>query len=751
DDASEAMDEEVTFTLTLGERFPYYWGNDNPFINRNFKDKIILGARDKHILTIDDRDDGVIGFVDPLPRFREPYPGEATVKHYDDDAIYHPFEMRISEIPREPFELRFEGVISKYRPVVLIYEIDQPESHRVTPEDAEDGRFTVLFGVERNEPGEPTEHWRLNIVESSLPRGWSIGEHPHMDYAVLDSSGGQVWFAPNDTRVGSVTYNPSVIAENETDHTVRVRITTDAASVDTPITVELEGHASGDGPSIRHPDVHPTVTQLAIPGSGRVRSSPGGPVRDVEFDITVRADNRREEDETYTLVLKEGPGFPRNHFGRRIDPTRNRYTFTIPANDDFTVPQGNTVGFAGSVPAEIELAEGEAVPIPVNVSAAPPGNATVTVSVSGTAEADDYIIQGAGYDSDTGILTLSHLSRTSEGQLTFTANSDSVVEDETVRIELTGTLPSGFVFWNHVRTIRIVEARTVQFASGGTPRIYEGESASIGLVLSQALASDVTIPFLVQSGSPDAFDIRATSPNGASVSISNRRVDVSFDWSGDDDSVTLTMTAIEDIDFADERITVAIDSANLPRHYSAGMIDTWTVNIIDNDKTIEFSRGQSRVQEPMPGETLGHDFGNIFYKYQRDTDTCVQVPNNCVVRWLELYVDGIPTEPFNVKFWVWGNQVGGEFDWPNYWEFSWPTTWQITPENVIPPRPGYRRGRVRIPVLVMHDDEAEKDEAWGFRLLADGVQGQNLPKGWKIGSRASTHLVIPCNDGHNCN
>ncbi|MCY4049635.1 MAG: hypothetical protein OXF24_08615, partial [Hyphomicrobiales bacterium] len=576
---------------------------------------------------------------------------------------------------------------------------------------------------------------------------------PHMEYALLDSSGGQVWFAPNDTRVGSVIYNPSVITENETDHTVRVRITTDVASVDTPVTVELEGHASGS--AVRHSDVHPTVTQLTIPGSGRVRSSPGGPVRDVEFDITVRADNRREEDETYTLVLKEGPDFPSNHFGRRIDPTRNRYTFTIPANDDFTVPQGNTVGFAGSVPAEIELAEGDAVPIPVNVSAAPPGNATVTVSVSGTAESDDYAIQGAGYDPDTGILTLSQLSRSSEGQLTFTANSDGNedVEDETVRIELTGTLPSGFVFWDHVRTIRIGEARTVQFASGGTPRIYEGESASISLVLSQALASDVTIPLLVQSGGLDAFDIRATAPNGANVSINDRRVNVSFDQSGDDDSVTLTMTAIEDIDFADESITIAIDDAILPPYYSAGANDTWTVNIIDNDKTVEFSLPQARVQEPMPGETRGHSFGDIFKSDPAGwTSGCAEDPGQCVVRWFDLKVDGIPTEPFTVKFRQYtrgtaSNTWRGEgyaFRWFHSYEWGYPTNWRVTPENIIR-RPGASRGRVRVPILVRHDDDAEKSEFWGLHLLPDG-----LPRGWKLGGNDQVHVAIDCNDGATC-
>ena len=517
------------------------------------------------------------------------------------------------------------------------------------------------------------------------------------------------------------------------------------------VTVELEGHASGS--AVRHSDVHPTVTQLTIPGSGRVRSSPGGPVRDVEFDITVRADNRREEDETYTLVLKEGPDFPSNHFGRRIDPTRNRYTFTIPANDDFTVPQGNTVGFAGSVPAEIELAEGvDAFPIPVDVSAAPPGNATVTVSVSGTAEPGDYAIQGAGYDPGTGILALSQLSRTSEGQLTFTANSDGNedVEDETVRIELTGTLPSGFVFWDHVRTIRIGEARTVQFANGGTPRIYEGESASIGLRLSQALASDVTIPLLVQSGGLDAFDIRATAPNGASVSISDRRVDVSFNRSGDDDSVTLTMTAIEDIDFGDESITIAIDGAILPPHYSAGATDSWTVNIIDNDKTVEFSLPQARVQEPMPGEPRGHSFGDIFHSSHgsifgtSEGYGCDGSPNECVVRWFDIKVDGIPTEPFNVKMRAYTNSEGANFRWFSNTEWGYVPSWPINSENIIR-RLGASRGRVRIPILIRHDDDAEKSEFWGIIMLPEG-----LPRGWKLGGNNHIHVVIECNDGATC-
>ncbi|MCY4034091.1 MAG: hypothetical protein OXF29_00365, partial [Hyphomicrobiales bacterium] len=329
------------------------------------------------------------------------------------------------------------------------------------------------------------------------------------------------------------------------------------------------------------------------------------------------------------------------------------------------------------------------------------------------------------------------------------ANSDGNedVEDETVRIELTGTLPSGFVFWDHVRTIRIGEARTVQFANGGTPRIYEGESASIGLRLSQALASDVTIPLLVQSGGLDAFDIRATAPNGASVSISDRRVDVSFNRSGDDDSVTLTMTAIEDIDFGDESITIAIDGAILPQHYSAGAIDSWTVNIIDNDKTIEFSLPQARFHEPMPGEARGHSFGSIFLSDRAGNDFsygCDDLPNECVVRWFDVKVDGIPTEPFDVKMRAYDNSEGYNFRYFLAREWGYVTSWPINSENIIR-RLGASRGRVRVPILIRHDDDAEKSEFWGLIMLPEG-----LPRGWKIGGNNHVHVVIECNDGATC-
>ena len=295
-------------------------------------------------------------------------------------------------------------------------------------------------------------------------------------------------------------------------------------------------------------------------------------------------------------------------------------------------------------------------------------------------------------------------------------------------------------------SIRIGEARTVQFTSGGTPTIYEGESASTSLRLSQALASDVTIPLRVQTGSLDAFDIRAIAPNGASVSISDRRVDVSFDQSGDDDSVSLTMTAIEDIDFADENIIVTIDSANLPPHYSAGATDGWTVNIIDNDKTIEFSLPQARVQEPRPGEELGHNFGDAFYN--PPYSGCHDTPNNCVVRWFNLKVDGIPTEPFNVKMRRYGGSIfGDEGTGLHYFksnEWGYVSSWPISAENIIR-QPGTSRGRVRVPILVAHDDRAERSEWWGKVMLPDG-----LPRGWKLGGNDRMYVVIECNDGAAC-
>ena len=77
-------------------------------------------------------------------------------------------------------------------------------------------------------------------------------------------------------------------------------------------------------------------------------------------------------------------------------------------------------------------------------------------------------------------------------------------------------------------------------------------------------------------------------------------------------------------------------------------------------------------------------------------------------------------------------------------EYAYAKTWPISSENIIR-RPGASRGRVRVPILVRHDDDPERSEFWGLKILSDG-----LPRGWKIGGNTDIHVVIECNDGATC-
>ena len=332
DDASESADEDVLLNLSLGESFPHEWGTGYA------RTTIPVST---FLLTIDDRDNGVIGFVDPLPEFYEPYPGETTYKSGVDDAVDRYFEMSISNVPRQAFDLRLIPGTSYLRPAVSQYEVVFPRVNRVTPEDAADGRLSIRFPIETANNGDaPREYGRLTIDPDSLPEGWSIGEHEQMDYAVIDSfTGGQIGFAPNDTRRNNGTYNLSTLNEGQS---ASMALTGDSYGSDSPVWVRIEG---GLG-SMIDSDLNFDDRIVVFPRNQTFHT----------VGFTTGRDDVREEARDYTLVLEEAPGFPGER-GRRIDPTRSRYTFTVLASGGFVSfsPDNNTTLTEGDGLRELSL------------------------------------------------------------------------------------------------------------------------------------------------------------------------------------------------------------------------------------------------------------------------------------------------------------------------------------------------------------------------------------------------------------
>ena len=324
-DNEREVEETVTFTLKEGANFP-----DNFVIDFSADTFTLAIAANGH------PEAGVIRFAETNMTFREPYAGEETgvppeirsvlasgcANSNQSNCIVYYFDLEITGVPEEPFDL----IIDRYSEAkghalgtsFYTHEWGHPTRHRITPEDARDGRTRVPIAIARDDDFEDTEHWGLELRPHGLPEGWRI-ERWDARVNILDSTGGQLWFVDNDEDNGVETFNHSIINEGET---VKVRIVANhVEDIDTPLSVSIEGHNPGFFQG-SHPDIIGAPYDVTV---GRYKVW-------VDMEITARDDNIAEEDETYTLVLGQGFGWEDYH-GRRIDPARSRYTFTIPAND----------------------------------------------------------------------------------------------------------------------------------------------------------------------------------------------------------------------------------------------------------------------------------------------------------------------------------------------------------------------------------------------------------------------------------
>ncbi|MCY4038288.1 MAG: hypothetical protein OXF09_02385, partial [Hyphomicrobiales bacterium] len=341
--ADEVVENAETVTFTLNEA-------------ANFPDNYVIDSSvDTFTLTINANgqatSSGMIQFAQTEMLFREPYPGESTgvpqeIRNVlaDDCAntqasncVVYYFDLDITGVPDQAFDI----TIGKYSLLRGNFDLKTlgldglsdsewgyPMRHRVTPEDARDGKTRVPIAIARDSEFEPTEYWGLELRTNGLPSGWSLGQQEDVLVGVQDSTGGQVWFAPNDADNGVETFNHSIINEGET---VKVRIAANQVGTnDTPLSVSIEGH-SGQG----HPDI------IGAPYNVTLERNTAW----VDMEITARNDDIGEGDENYTLVVNQGPGW-QDHHGRRIDPERSRYTFTIPANDGPAPPAEGVAQFS---------------------------------------------------------------------------------------------------------------------------------------------------------------------------------------------------------------------------------------------------------------------------------------------------------------------------------------------------------------------------------------------------------------------
>ncbi|MCY4048472.1 MAG: hypothetical protein OXF24_02680, partial [Hyphomicrobiales bacterium] len=616
DDASEWADEEVTFTLSLQNNFPSAWGTGTE------SGTITTSTL---VLTIDDRDDGVIGIVDPRPVFREPYPGEPTYQSGYKHAIDHYFEVSISEIPRRGFNLGFASAVPRpnVKPYVLIYEINFRTQWWVTPEDAADGKILVPFGIARDGDLESTEYYGVRMVGNSLPGpGWRIGQHPRFDYSLLDSNGGQIWFPPNDTQVGNVLCNPSFIREAQSPR-ARMCLMADSHGADSPVRVNVVGSADA-----AHDDDFRFSDEIRI-----VR----GNTTLLHFPFGLPEDNKREEDRTYTLIAEEAPGFPGH--GRRIDPARNLYTFTVPAN-------GGSIDFHPS--NSTTLTEGEGMR---QLSLELEGGATPTngINLSLVSSNPAIVDIPATYRNFT--IPASSLFNYS---FSVDVKTDSNTTDDIVTLTLRkgADLPGGWEFKGGAAELTmdfaVIDASstpsngTIQFSNSGFTE-FEPETNPVSGINNRKRGR---IPLRVSPPPLVAFDLPIEVSGSASFGIADQTCttgcldgtyDVTRDWRGDFQGSPNALLPLEssgadtvfarikpsagnttNLDFlinddthfegTETFILTIPEDALLPDGFTLGEHKRFVLTISANDNAVQFSSGESSVTEGGLHNTVAINF-----------------------------------------------------------------------------------------------------------------------------------------------
>ncbi len=608
--------ETVTFTLMEDGNFP-----DN---------YVIDSAADTFTLTIAANGQprtGFIQFAETDMRFREPYPGEETgvpqeIRDVLDDGcaswnqrncMVHYFELEVTGIPEEPFDL----LIEKYSETkgnalpgrgFYNHEWGYPTRVRITPEDARDGRIRVPIATARDNQLEETEYWGLELRPHTLPEGWRLGRWDAR-VGFLDSTGGQLLFAPNDADNGVETFNPSVLNEGER---AKVRILANhVENIDTPLSVRIEGYSGA-----LHPDF------IGAPRSVTVERYKVW----VDMEIIIRDDDIPEGDETYTLILEQGSGWQDYH-GRRINPAGDRYTFTIAANDGTAPPasgiaqlsewppEGKYRGvFArtSSTTAEGNVTQGAVV---LDRPAPEPDGLNLILKIEPGHEEDVFLTNAESVRSSLtpGALPGEYLFNVKSGKVNFADNlaalfnihvvNDGIVEEEE-EIEI-DVLPGDRVpyYWtvregapyrltvpvNANDTDNHTIAWETQVSILDEDNTDAGDGIKVKLLIDDPLASSATVGMDV----PDTVVVAEVANGAYDAAAQTLTIDAGAG------EVTLTIVSPGDITghaFAALKVAELAGAGALPAGWSVSE-GVHTVTVEDDERTLRFARSEVSTGE----------------------------------------------------------------------------------------------------------------------------------------------------------
>ena len=629
-------------------------------------------------LTIDDRDDGRVSFVRQAGWYPEPYPNERVES---DGCKYYNILLNVSEVPRNDFHVKFwseaaPNQAGAAQPFDSELCLPHKRAHRVTPEDAADGQINIVrgIGVKRDSLSEGTEYWSQRLRTDEFPQGWTAGPIGRLELRIGDSSGGQMWFTPNDTRVGETVFNPSVVYEASF---VQVRIQADSTGYDSPLWVALAG-GDFDG---RHPDFANWDDRIVTVSRN---------TNNATFHIGVFADGEREEDEVYSLVLSPHHSF-RGQNGRRVDPARNVYTFTIAANGGIVGfhPDNDTIMREGEGMRQLSLSlkGGEprlgrvnlvltssnpgivgfpdpdapdpdpTIPAPDNPDATPNPPAplaSMNLTLPEGYSSLDYpfpVIVGNGVSEtyDTVTLTLSKGTGANGGRFPSDWELEGDVEEldlELLVLDDSSTPPEG----------------TVEFfvvgGQNGWNVTEPGAFVDVGVEVSTPPVVPFNLP--IETSGTATFGLGATDDatrGGGSSEDESLPLDPS-----NDDTIFLPVTPTNAVDGTvtfsiqinnddllegTETLVLTIpEDAPLPDGFTLGGDTQIIINILGNDNAVEFASGESSVTE-----------GGVPATVAIDIDRQIRFGTEASVVMRARFNDGASANDYTVS-----DVVGGSFD-----------------------------------------------------------------------------------------
>ena len=261
-------------------------------------------------------------------------------------------------------------------------------------------------------------------------------------------------------------------------------------------------------------------------------------------------------------------------------------TTTVTLVDDDQA--GLTVSFEASAYSTIEGAA-TGVTVRVSLNKAPAEEQTISIEVTGgTAATTDYGVSPTSVSFAAGDRTKT---------LTVTATDDALAEvNETVVLGF-GTLPPDVTEGTlATTTVTLVDddraALRVSFGADAYTATENGTAATVTVTLDQDSDRDLTISIGVTGGTAATTDY-GVSPTSVSFAAGDR-------------TKTLTVTATDDADLADE--TVVLGFGSLPPDVTEGTPATTTVTLVDDDQaglTVSFeASAYSTIEGAATGVTV---------------------------------------------------------------------------------------------------------------------------------------------------